>query len=179
MGHMFRWYDYRGTYSITQNSFKRKNILTLPNIRKSIREALIETNNRFPFVMEAFVLLPNHFHMLITIEDSFLSKRMSFFKRRATQISKLTFNHEQTFNHKMDRRGALWHPRYWEETIRSEEHFYNQLVYLYKNPVHHGYVTRIGDWPYSTFHNDVRKRIFPEEWKNVQVELKSKQLDNG
>jgi hypothetical protein len=34
----------------------------------------------------------------------------------------------------------------------------------YINPVKHGLVTRVHDWPHSSFHRDVRRGIFPVDW---------------
>jgi len=32
------------------------------------------------------------------------------------------------------------------------------------NPVRHGLVTRVRDWPHSSFHRDVRAELFPQDW---------------
>ena len=34
----------------------------------------------------------------------------------------------------------------------------------YINPVKHGLVTRVQDWPHSSFHRDMRRGIFPIDW---------------
>jgi len=36
--------------------------------------------------------------------------------------------------------------------------------YVYINPLKHGYVSKVRDWPYSTFHRDVREGLYPEDW---------------
>jgi putative transposase len=36
--------------------------------------------------------------------------------------------------------------------------------YCYINPVKHGLVARVRDWPHSSFHRDVRAGIFPQDW---------------
>jgi REP-associated tyrosine transposase len=38
---------------------------------------------------------------------------------------------------------------------------------VHYNPVKHGLVTRIADWPYSTFHPDVRLGIYPSDWSGI------------
>ncbi|MEX4490699.1 hypothetical protein MY579_05210 [Haemophilus influenzae] len=40
----------------------------------------------------------------------------------------------------------------------------NHLDYIYYNPVKHGYVEVVKDWPYSSFHRDVKAEIYPEDW---------------
>jgi putative transposase len=38
------------------------------------------------------------------------------------------------------------------------------IDYVHINPVKHGYVTRVGDWPYSSFHRMVKLGFYPEDW---------------
>jgi REP element-mobilizing transposase RayT len=38
------------------------------------------------------------------------------------------------------------------------------VEYCYINPVKHGLVARVRDWPHSSFHRDARAGIFPEDW---------------
>jgi putative transposase len=41
---------------------------------------------------------------------------------------------------------------------------YRHVEYCYINPLKHGLVRRVTDWPHSSFHRDVRAGIFPEDW---------------
>jgi putative transposase len=38
------------------------------------------------------------------------------------------------------------------------------VEYCYINPVKHGLVSRVRDWPHSSFHRDVRAGIIPPDW---------------
>ncbi|MCX7110863.1 MAG: hypothetical protein NTX45_12185 [Proteobacteria bacterium] len=38
------------------------------------------------------------------------------------------------------------------------------IDYIDYNPVKHGWVKRVSDWPYSTFHKYVEKGIYPADW---------------
>jgi putative transposase len=59
---------------------------------------------------------------------------------------------------------ALWQRRYWEHTIRDERDYERHVDYIHFNPVKHGLVARVRDWPYSSFHRYVREGILPEDW---------------
>ena len=48
--------------------------------------------------------------------------------------------------------------------MRSETDFARHMDYIHFNPVKHGYVTRVKDWPYSSFHRMVRLGIYPDDW---------------
>jgi putative transposase len=38
------------------------------------------------------------------------------------------------------------------------------MDYIHINPVKHGLVSRVSDWPYSSFHRMVKLGIYPEDW---------------
>lgn len=59
---------------------------------------------------------------------------------------------------------GIWQRRFWEHTIRDERDYERHVDYIHFNPVKHGYVTRVGDWPYSSFHRFVEKGIYPTDW---------------
>jgi putative transposase len=59
---------------------------------------------------------------------------------------------------------ALWQRRYWEHTIRDETDFERHVDYIHFNPVKHGLVTRVSDWPYSPFHRYVQQGLLPADW---------------
>ena len=57
---------------------------------------------------------------------------------------------------------ALWQRRFWEHWIRDEGDYARHMDYLHLNPVKHGYVTRVCDWPYSTFYRLVSAGYYPQ-----------------
>jgi putative transposase len=48
--------------------------------------------------------------------------------------------------------------------IRDDGDFKAHMDYLHFNPVKHGHVARVSDWPYSTFHRLVAMGIYPLDW---------------
>ena len=59
---------------------------------------------------------------------------------------------------------GIWQRRYWEHLIRDEHDFAAHRDYVHFNPVKHGHVGRVIDWPYSTFHARVADGIYPADW---------------
>src|SRR5262249_62384828 len=59
---------------------------------------------------------------------------------------------------------GIWQRRYWEHTLRDEKDFERHVDYIHFNPVKHGHVGRVQDWPYSSFHRMVRLGIYPADW---------------
>lgn len=62
-----------------------------------------------------------------------------------------------------DERG-IWQRRYWEHQIQSESNYQAHMDYVHFNPVKHGLVAKVGDWPYSTFHRQVEQDVYPTDW---------------
>lgn len=59
---------------------------------------------------------------------------------------------------------GIWQRRYWEHTLRDERDFERHVNYIHINPVKHGHVGQVCDWPFSSFHRMVRLGIYPEDW---------------
>jgi putative transposase len=122
-----------------------------------LRETLYNTKQLHPFVMLAYVFLPDHMHLLIrpTGESNF-SKIM--------QSAKTYFTH--AYKEAMSIEGGLkfWQKRFYDHVIRDEDDLANHLHYIHYNPVKHGYVTHPEDWPYSSFLAWKRKGAYPERW---------------
>ncbi len=62
------------------------------------------------------------------------------------------------------REATTWQRRFWEHMIRDEDDFRKHMDYLHFNPVKHGLVKRVKDWPYSTFHRLVKNGFYPPDW---------------
>jgi putative transposase len=59
---------------------------------------------------------------------------------------------------------ALWQRRFWEHAIRDDRDFERHVDYVHFNPVRHGLVARVCDWPHSSFHDYVRRGLLPQDW---------------
>jgi putative transposase len=54
--------------------------------------------------------------------------------------------------------------RYWEHTIRGDADYARHMDYIHFNPVKHGHVTQVLDWPHSSFHRMVRLGTYSPDW---------------
>ncbi len=59
---------------------------------------------------------------------------------------------------------GVWQRRYWEHPIRDERDFAAHMDYLHFNPVKHGHLKHVGDWPNSTFHRLVTRGVYDANW---------------
>lgn len=171
--HVLRMSNYRraniagATYFFSLVSYRRRPIFTREKIRLALRIAIEKTREKHPFTIDAWVLLPDHMHCIWTMPegDSNFSKRWSMIKRLLTQQCGEEFSpKEVSLSRKNRNESGLWQRRFWEHQIRDELDYSRHVDYLHWNPVKHGHVERVVDWPYSSFHRFVKAGRLPEDW---------------
>jgi len=115
---------------------------------------------RHPFSLTAIVVLPDHMHCIWTLPegDSDYSIRWSLIKASFTRVTAL--GRAKTAK----RERGLWQRRFWEHTIRDDLDLQRHVEYIHFNPVKHGHVRQVKDWPYSSFHRYVRQQVLPLDW---------------
>jgi len=157
------------TYFFTVNLHNRRLALLTQHIQL-LRAAVGATKTKHPFHIDAWVVLPNHMHCLWTLPegDAGFSVRWQVIKRAFSQGLAKT-EALSTIQVKRRERG-IWQRRYWEHLIRDDGDYQRHFDYIHRNPLKHGYVTRVGDWPYSSFHRAVRQGVYCEDWCGVEDE---------
>jgi putative transposase len=152
-----------GCWFFTVNLHNRRQTLLTDHIGL-LRDAVARTQQTRPFTIDAFVVLPDHIHTIWTLpaEDSDFSTRWRSIKIHFAKALP-TLEARDEIRIARGERG-IWQRRFWEHMIRDDRDYENHVNYCYINPVKHGLVGRVADWPYSSFHRDVRAGIFPEDW---------------
>jgi putative transposase len=121
-----------------------------------------------PFVIEGWVLLPDHLHCIWTLPegDADFSTRWSLIKRSVSHFAaEMALDPVlRKASARKRRESTIWQRRFWEHLIRDEADMERHLDYIHFNPVRHGYVARAADWPYSTIHRYVREGVYPVDW---------------
>ena len=68
---------------------------------------------------------------------------------------------------------TIWQRRFWENTIRDQTDLNHHLDYIHYNPVTHGLVQTVSDWPWSSFHRYVKMGYYETNWgETVRQEVK-------
>ena len=124
--------------------------------------------NKWPFKIHAWVVLPDHFHCLIQLpeNDSDFPLRLRLIKARFSAAIPNTENRSAVRVQRGER--GIWQRRFWEHLIRDEHDYRIHMDYIHINPVKHGYVACVRDWPYSTFHKYVSLGIYPHDWAGTE-----------
>jgi putative transposase len=151
-----------GTFFLTVALANRRSRILIGQIA-ALRMAVAETRKQHPFAIEAIVVLPDHLHIMMTLpqDDADFSNRLSLIKRRFTTAVLKT---GRAVQRRPNGEIALWQRRFWEHTIRDEKDFERHVDYIHFNPVKHELVTRVRDWPHSSFHRYVRLGVLPRDW---------------
>jgi putative transposase len=169
--------DYRrnrvpgGTYFFTVNLVDRNSDLLIRHIDE-LREAVREVRRNNPFHIDAWVILPEHMHSIWTLPegDEDYSSRWKAIKIRFVKQIPKTKQHANMRLRKGER--GIWQRRFWEHTIRDERDYAAHMDYVHINPVKHGLVGCVHDWPYSTFYRYVELGLYPKDWAgNVELAL--------
>jgi putative transposase len=61
-------------------------------------------------------------------------------------------------------RGHKWQRRLWVHLITDQNDFNRHIDYIHVNPLKHGLVKRVADWPHSSFHRYVKQGNYPLHW---------------
>ena len=110
------------------------------------------------------LFLPEHLHCIWTLppDEADYSLRWGLIK---SGFSRLVAGNEIRSESRIKRgERGIWQRRFWEHMIRDEKDFERHVNYIHYNPVKHGWVKRVSDWPYSSFHAHARKGIYPLDW---------------
>ena len=157
-----------GSYFFTVVTYRRQPLLIQPESRRILREIVREVRRQYPFIIDAWVLLPEHMHCIWTLPpgDIDYSKRWGLIKAGFSKQASEMFKRVEWISPSKarHRESTLWQRRFWEHQIRDQSDFNRHVDYIHWNPVKHGHVARVIDWPYSTFHRDVQAGIYPKDW---------------
>lgn len=157
-----------GTYFFTVNAFRRGKFLTHEPFRNALRDGIETARASLPFAIVAWVLLPEHLHCIWRLSegDADFSRRWAVIKRAVSKQCGHLVGHDAALGESkiLRKESAVWQRRFWEHQIRDDLDLQRHVDYIHYNPVKHGHVARVADWPYSSFHRYVQRGIYPPDW---------------
>ncbi len=142
-----------GTYFFTVTLQDRRSDLLVREIN-ALKQAWRSAAQRVPHRVLGAVVLPEHLHAVIQMDAS------------TDDYPRLWQDIKKRFTRRVFAPGhqSPWQARYWERTIRDASQLQACVDYVHINPLKHGWVTAVRDWPHSTFHRYVREGLLPEDW---------------
>ena len=126
-------------YFLTTTTFKRRRILSTPEVAHIIFNAFqwLEKEDRIRWI--CIVIMPDHIHAVIQLgSNQTLGRVMHSLKSfTAREINMLR-----------NETGSVWRAEYYDHGIRGEESLNKIIRYCYENPVRNGLVKWAKDYPY-------------------------------
>ena len=153
-----------GTWFFTVNLLERHGNDLLVREIDRLRSVVLRVRELQPFDIDAWVVLPEHMHCIWTLPagDSDFSTRWRIIKTLFLRSLPKT-ERRSAVRLAAGERG-IWQRHYWEHCIRDDADYARHMDYVHVNPLKHGLVSRVVDWPYSSFHRLVRDGVYPADW---------------
>jgi putative transposase len=145
--HPYRW---EGYYLLSAANYEHASIMEAPERRTEFENLLLTAFKECKAEVIGWVILPNHYHILVDVETLDL---VSTVLKQVHGGTGRRWNSDDGLTHQR----RVWY-KFSDRLIRNEAHFYKTLNYIHYNPVKHGYTSDAYQWPWSSLH------IFYEEY---------------
>ncbi len=104
----------------------------------------------------AWVLMPNHFHLLVRVKEDPRKnltgfQNLSGLKPPHQYFSNLFNAYSKAFNKRNNRHGGLFERPFKRKPVNSIEYLRQLLLYVHNNPVHHGFCNHPMEYPWSSY----------------------------
>lgn len=123
-----------------------------------LRQAVRVTRMERPFVIDAWVVLPDHLHAIWTLPhgDGDYATRWRLIKARfSAGLPRAALRP----SHDLRSERGIWQRRFWDHHLRNDEDFAAHMKFCRDDPVLHGLVEAASDWPFSSFHQPQRLQM--------------------
>ena len=136
------------TCFITVNLLDRKSTLLIDHVDK-LRHSFQRIRQLYHFEIIGIVILPDHFHMMISLPDGDSNYSLRLRLIKALFSTQLERKEKIALSRRKKGERGIWQRRFWEHHIRDQTDYDHHLNYIHYNPVKHAYVQNASDWPYS------------------------------
>jgi len=152
---LHRYYGSHDLHFITCSCYHRQPQLGTAERRNLFLSVLEEARQRYRFVVHGYVIMPEHFHLLMTEpETGDPSVVMKVLKERFTRKLRaegvlLMARFASGFHHPEP--APVWQKRFYDFNVRTEQKQIEKLRYMHRNPVKRGLVDNPELWAWSSF----------------------------
>lgn len=129
-------------YIITASTLRHAPLLASDAAKAYFRDKLRELTEHYGITLRAWVLLDDHFHLLLYMQHG--EELPRFIARLHGATSRYINLHDGITGRQ------VWH-NYWDSCIRGERDMWMRFNYIHYNPVKHGYVQSMAEWPFSSY----------------------------
>ncbi|MGB2606272.1 MAG: transposase [Candidatus Sulfotelmatobacter sp.] len=141
-------------YFVTASTFQRTPLFRKEPMARLFLEVLLHYRDKKNYLLHEFVLMPDHFHLL-------LSPTLSL--ERSLQLIKGGFSYRAKKD--LEHSGSTWQPSYYDRRVRTIEECSNFKYYIRSNAVKSGLAERPEEYFYSSAHSSFVLDQIPERFK--------------
>ena len=145
-----------GRYFLSAANFEHAHLMASADRRTEFETRLLAALQGISADIFGWVILPNHYHVLIGVES------LDFVSAALKQLHGSTSREWNLADGETGKR-RVWY-RFSDRVIRGDAHFYRALNYIHINPVKHAYVEDVYAWPWSSLHNYADGAEYGREW---------------
>jgi len=139
--------EYEGAYyHVTSRGNERKKIFYANSDYDKFKTYLKDAQDKYGYLLHCYVLMSNHYHLLIETPNANMSKVMHFINGSYTNY----------INRRRGRSGHLFQGRYKAILVERDRYLLELSRYIHLNPVRAGLVKRPKDYPYSSYRGFIR-----------------------
>lgn len=120
---------------------ERQDIFRCDDDRKMFLDLIGDFSERFEIDVFAYVLMDNHFHLLLRTREANLPKAMQW----------LGTTYTRKFNNRHDRSGHLFQGRYKSILVENDQYMLHLSCYIHRNPLRAGIISRLADYRWSSY----------------------------
>lgn len=128
-------------YHVTAHGDRDEEICLDDEDRVGYLKLLGDVRGRFNWIIHAYCLMPNHYHLIVETPDANLSAGMRH----------LNGVHTLRFNRRHRRVGHVFKGRYHAVLVQKEGYLVELTRYVVLAPVRAGIVAKAGQWPWSSY----------------------------
>ena len=132
----------RGVYFITASTFQKQKLFQSERFSLPFIDNLLRYRLERKYLLHEFVVMPNHFHLLIT---------PTLTLERAMQVIKGGFSYRA--RKELGFAAEIWQPSYFDRRVRDVDEYFSFKYYIRQNPVKKGLVRVPEEYPYSSAHS--------------------------
>ena len=130
-----------GTHFVTFSIWQRRRLFIIEPYVRLFLKTLYGYRRQGRFELHAFVVMPEHVHLLLTpATDITLERSIQFIKG----------GYSHALGVELARKGEVWQRGFTDHRIRDSEDFENHRSYIHENPVKRGLVELASDYRYCS-----------------------------
>lgn len=147
-------------YFLTAITTRNKKFFNTAEKLDLLKRVIIEKMVVFEGKLDAYVILPDHYHILFKIKSGNLLPKLvqQIHGKSSFLVKRIDPVHSETHI-------RIWQ-NYWDRCINTPKAWYFSLCYIIMNPVKHGYVREAKDWEYMSY----------DKWEGIENDYYFKEM---